>query len=302
MKRIVFWLREIRAPFLSLPLVLVFLGTSAAVAEGAFNVTRALSAVGLVVLFQTSLHLLNEYSDYHTGIDFHTTPTPYSGGSGMLTSGKIAPVAALWVGIAALAAGMCIGFYFLWLIGIKLLPLLAVGAFSVCFYTDFLQRHALGELFSGLSLGLLPVIGSALVQTGQYSAVAIAVGVPAGLLCFDLLLLCEFPDLEADVKGGRRNLLMVLGRDAAGKLYVVLMLLTFVWIISVVVVDLIPVYCLLALAGIPLAWKPMQWAWRNVHGDQGMISALAANFAANMLTLTLLGVGLLVSAYHQVHY
>lgn len=302
MQRIVYWLKEIRAPFLSLPLILVFLGTSAAVAEGSFNMSRSLLAVALVVLFQTSLHLLNEYSDFQTGIDFHTNPTPYSGGSGMLTTGKIAPAAALWMGIATLMGGSLIGAYFLWLTGLKLLPLLLVGGFSVCFYTDVLQRHALGELFSGLSLGLLPVVGAAFVQTGQYSPLAVAVGVPAGLLCFDLLLLCEFPDLEADVKGGRKNLLMVLGKERAGKLYVLLMGLTFLWIIFMFVMDLIPVYCLVALFGLAIAWRPMRWAWNRVHTEEGMVSALGANLATNMVTLTLLGVGLLASVYLHGHY
>ena len=296
MKRIVYWLKEIRAPFLSLPLILVFLGTSAAFADGSFNASRSLLAVALVVLFQTSLHLLNEYSDFQTGIDFHTTPTPYSGGSGMLTTGKIAPTAALWMGIATLIGGSIIGAYFLWLTGLKLLPLLLVGGFSVCFYTDLLQRHALGELFSGLSLGLLPVMGAAFVQTGQYSPLSVAVGVPAGLLCFNLLLLCEFPDLEADIKGGRKNLLMVLGKVRAGKLYVVLMGLTFLWIVSMFVMDLIPVYCLIALIGLIIAWRPMMWAWNHAHNEDGMIGALGANLATNMVTLTLLGVGLVASA------
>jgi 1,4-dihydroxy-2-naphthoate octaprenyltransferase len=215
----------------------------------------------------------------------------------MLTTGKIAPAAALWMGIATLVAGSVIGIYFLWLAGLKLLPLLLVGGFSVCFYTDVLQRHALGELFSGLSLGLLPVMGAAFVQTGQYSPLAVAVGVPAGLLCFNLLLLCEFPDLEADIKGGRRNLLMVLGTQRAGKLYVLLMGLTFLWIISMFVIDLIPIYCLVALSGIVTAWQPMKWAWSSRHTEEGMIAALGANLATNMVTLTLLGVGLVASAY-----
>jgi 1,4-dihydroxy-2-naphthoate octaprenyltransferase len=272
------------------------------VAEGSFNMSRSVLAVTLVVLFQTSLHLLNEYSDFQTGIDFHTNPTPFSGGSGMLTTGKIAPAAALWMGIASLMGGSLIGVYFLWLTGLKLLPLLLVGAFSVCFYTDVLQRRALGELFSGLSLGLLPVMGAAFIQTGQYSPLAVAVGVPAGLLCFDLLLLCEFPDLEADVKGGRKNLLMVLGKERAGKLYVLLMGLTFLWIISMFVMDLIPVYCLVALFGLAIAWRPMRWAWNSAHTEEGMVSALGANLATNMVTLTLLGVGLLASVCLHGHY
>jgi 1,4-dihydroxy-2-naphthoate octaprenyltransferase len=41
-----------------------------------------------VVLAHISVNLFNEYSDYKTGIDFNTHRSPFSGGSGMIVSGK----------------------------------------------------------------------------------------------------------------------------------------------------------------------------------------------------------------------
>ena len=43
-----------------------------------------------------------------------------------------------------------------------------------------------------------------------------AAGVPAFLMTFNLLLLNEFPDEKADRAGGRRNLVLLLGRPARG--------------------------------------------------------------------------------------
>jgi 1,4-dihydroxy-2-naphthoate octaprenyltransferase len=297
MEKIGYWLKEIRAPFLTLSVVLVFLGTSVAAAEGTFTMWRAgLALLGLVLL-HVSVNLLNEYSDYQTAIDFHTSPTPFSGGSGMLVAGKIAPAAAQTVGIACLASGAIIGGVFLWLTNIKLLPILIIGAFSVYFYTDLLARHALGEVFAGLGLGFLPILGASFIQTGHYSVPAFAAALPAGILTFNLLLINEFPDLDADLKGGRKNLLIALGENTGGKIYTLALVAMYLWIIFAAISGIIPIYCLIALGSVPIAWKPMKWAWTHVRDREMMTPALGANVVTNLATQTLLGMGFLASIF-----
>ncbi|MBI4965510.1 MAG: prenyltransferase [Desulfomonile tiedjei] len=297
MERLGYWLKEIRAPFLSLPVVLVFLGTSVAAADGSFHFGRALLAMVGLTLLHISVNVLNEYSDYHTGIDFHTSPTPFSGGSGMLTSGLIAPSAAYVVGIACLLVNVLIGLFFIWLTNWWLLPLLLVGAFCVFSYTTLLAKHSVGELFAGMGLGLLPIMGSYFVQTGHYSYPAFAAAIPAGILTFNLLLLNEFPDLEADIKGGRRNLLITFGAERAGKIYTVLLALMYVWIAVSVAGGLIPVWGLAAMLTLLVAWKPMKWAWSDIHNKNAMVPAMAANVMTNLATQALLGAGFLASIY-----
>jgi len=255
-----------------------------------------MALVGLV-LFQTSLHLLNEYSDYRTGIDFDTSPTPFSGGSGMLTSGKISAPAVYASGIVCLVTAIFIGLIFVWLTHISLLPIVFVGAFVVYSYSEFLQRNMLGEALAGLGLGLLPVMGASFVQTGYYSPSALVVGISAGLLAFNLLLLCEFPDFAADARGGRRNLVIVFGKETAGKLYTILMGVTYLWIVVSVVAQWIPKHCLVAILTLAIAWKPMLWSWKHLHDEGTMVSALGANLITNLATQTLLGMGFLASAY-----
>ncbi len=297
MEKLGYWMREIRAPFLSLSVALVFLGSAVAVTHGVFQWWRAgLALLGLVVL-HISVNVLNEYSDYQSGIDFHTTPTPFSGGSGMLTAGRVAPSAAHALGILSFLTGASIGVIFLWVTNLWLLPLLAVGAFAVYSYTDFLARRALGEVFAGLGLGFLPVMGAAFVQTGSYSLTAFAVAVPAGILTFNLLLINEFPDYHADVQGGRKNLLMVLGKSGGGRLYTTLLAVMYVWILMAVVLDVLPAYCLGALLTIVVSWKPMQWALSESRDKEQMVPALGANVLTNLATQTLLGIGLLASLY-----
>lgn len=275
----------------------MFLGTSIAVSEGLHNPVYSILALLGLILLHASVNLLNDYSDYHSGIDFATNATPFSGGSGMLINGRIAPSAALCAGIGCVAINIFIGLYFVRVTNWQLMPLLLVGVFAVCCYTDVLARCTLGEVFAGLGLGLLPVLGCYFVQVGHYSAKAFVAGIPAGLLTFNLLLLNEFPDYPADCRGGRRNLLMLLGVERAGKLYALVMALVYVSIATGVVLYLIPGYCLLGLLMIPVALKSMKWAWNHTNDLNTVIPALQANVIANLGTQVLLGVGFLVSSH-----
>jgi 1,4-dihydroxy-2-naphthoate octaprenyltransferase len=298
MDRLSFWLKEIRAPFLSLSLVLIFLGTSIAFAEGVFHPWRALLAlIGLAAL-HISVNVLNEYSDFQkTGIDLYTSPTPFSGGSGMLVAGNIAPAQAHAVGIGFLALGAGIGLFFLWLTNLWLLPLLLMGGFAVYFYTDFLARYALGEVFAGLGLGTLPVLGASFVQTEHYSIQAVAGAIPAGILTFNLLLINEFPDLEADTLGGRKNLLIAFGPLTGGRIYSVLLVFMYVWIAVAAFAGFMPVYCLAGVATVAVAWKPMKWAWTGGADKDGTVPALGSNVVTNLATQTLLGAGFIAGTY-----
>lgn len=297
MERVGFWLKEIRAPFLSLSVVLIFLGTAVAAAEGPIRISRALLALVGLVLLHISVNVLNEYSDYESGIDFNTEPTPFSGGSGMLTAGKITPAAAYAMGVGCLALGTVIGLYFLWVTNVWLLPLLMVGGFAVYAYTTLLAKHAMGEIFAGLGLGLLPILGASFVQTEHYSTGALAAAIPAGMLTFNLLLINEFPDIDADMRGGRKNLLIALGSGPAGKIYGVTMMGMYAWIVIAVVLGLIPMFGLAALLTLPIALKPILWAWHLPPGRDLLIGALGANVITNLGTQVLLGAGFLAAVY-----
>jgi 1,4-dihydroxy-2-naphthoate octaprenyltransferase len=183
-----------RAPFLLLPVTLVAVGTSAAAYVGQVNWLHA----GLALLGMLGVHVavnaLNEASDFKRGIDLKTQRTPFSGGSGTLPAGLLGPKQAVAAGLIGGAIGVAVGIYFLTIYGWKLVPILVIGAIAVFAYTDFLARSYVGEVFAGLGLGALPVIGTTLVQTGNYEPVAIAASIPAFFMTFNLLLLNEFPD------------------------------------------------------------------------------------------------------------
>ncbi len=285
----------IRAPFLALPATLIVAGAGAAAFRGCWSWRNSLIAlVGLAAL-HAAVNVLNEISDYKTGIDFHTSRTPFSGGSGTLPAGLMTPGAASVVALVSIAIGGSIGLYFLWLYGKGFLPVVLLGALCVLAYANIFARTGIGEIAAGLGLGSLAVYGAAFVQCGRAGALAAVAGVPAFFMTFNLLLLNEFPDEGPDRSGGRRNLVLLLGRPLAAKVYAAAALAVPVWIAVFVVVGWFPLVALLAILPSLFVVKGLVWAFRTPHSPVP-IPALAGNVMWNLLTNLMLGIALLLAA------
>ena len=285
-----------RAPFLLLPPTLVAAGAAAAAWDGAFSWVRTLLAlIGLVALHM-AVNILNEWSDMRTGIDLETERTPFSGGSGTLPAGGMGTKAALVFGLVCSGVGLTIGLWFLWKVGWFLLPIMLAGAVSVLTYTDVLARIGVGEIAAGFGLGAGPVVGAALVQGGGWSDAAAAASIPAFFMTFNLLLLNEFPDEKADRGGGRRNLVILLGRKTAAWIYVVAGIATPTALIVAVILGALPALCLVAVLPSLLVAKPVQWATSN-PSEPVPIPALGANVAWNLATNSLVALALIAAIF-----
>jgi 1,4-dihydroxy-2-naphthoate octaprenyltransferase len=285
-----------RAPFLLLPVTLVAAGGGVAFFEGSlFWMRTALALVGLVSLHM-AVNILNEWSDMRTGIDLETERTPFSGGSGTLPAGGMSQGSALVFGVVCAAIGLVIGVYFFSIVGSAMVPIMVIGGICVLAYTDLLAKMGIGEIAAGIGLGGGPVVGTALVNTSQISDAAIAAGVPATLMTFNLLLLNEFPDERADRKGGRKNLVILLGRGPAAWIYVAAALATPSSILVAVVLGILPAPCLVAILPSFLLAKPIMWAFTDPD-EPVPIPALGSNVIWNLATNTLLALGLIFAAF-----
>jgi len=283
----------IRAPFLPLSVVLAFLGTCIAWYDGAFHLGYALLAFFGLLLAHISVDVLNEYFDYKSGVDLETQRTPFSGGSGALPSGLISPRQALWLGVGTFLAIIPIGIYFTITRGWLLLPLLIVAAICIIIYTPILLKMGWPEWAPGLGMGTLPVLGVYFVQTTTY-APAIVASIPSGILVHNLLLLNEFPDTEADKKGGRRTLPIVAGKGKASIVYSVLTVIVYLWIIGGVVAGQMPVFSLLALLTLPFAVKAIRGVLKHQEMSR-LVPAMANNVLVVLLTQLLLGIGYILA-------
>ncbi|MDZ7842283.1 MAG: prenyltransferase [Gammaproteobacteria bacterium] len=272
-----------RAPFLALPFVLVAAGAAAAAYDGSFSWLRTIAALVGLLSLHIAANIFNEVSDFHTGIDERTERTPFSGGSGTLPSGIMSVQTATVFGLFAAVVGLAIGVWFYALVGWKLLPFMTLGAIFVVGYTDVLTRLGIGEIAAGLGLGGLPIAGVALVQGGAIGPAAIAAAVPATFMTFNLLLLNEFPDESADRVGGRRHLVIRLGRPAAAKVYALAGLLVPTSIALSVGLGLLPIPVLAAVLPSLLLVKPLRWAFKTPT-EPVPIPALGVNVVWNLLT------------------
>ena len=283
-----------RAPFLLLPPTLVASGAAAAAWDGSFSWSHTIMAlIGLVALHM-AVNILNEWSDMRSGIDLDTERTPFSGGSGTLPSGGMTTSTALGFGLVCAAIGLAVGLWFVPRIGTALVPIMILGAVCVLAYTDLLTRLGIGEITAGFGLGTGPVLGTALVQDGSWSRAAVAVSIPAFFKTFNLLLLNEFPDEEADRKGGRKNLVILLGRRLAALVYAVAAIATPLSIAVTVMIGWLPAVALVGTLPSLLLFKPLQWAVGDTK-QPVPIPALGANVAWNLATNTLIAVGLVAA-------
>lgn len=243
----------IRAEFLLFTLVVATVPVSIALVTGDFSPVNAAIGTLLVLMAHIGVNSINVASDYRRGIDAETEETPFSGGVDTLTSGRASYATARNIGIVSVVAAVVLMLYFFLQHNAVLLTALFVpGLVLVVGYTDVFARTGLGETACGAGLGALPTLVVFYVQSGSFVQEVLLISVPMFLVCFNLLLLNEFPDIEADVKNGRMNIPIAVGRTLAGYLYTAVVVATAATLVALVVVYDLPATILLGL--LPIAF------------------------------------------------
>ena len=286
----VVWFQQIRGPFLILSVVLTLLGVATAYWHGFGNVWYSLLLAAGVVLAHVAVNLFNEISDYRSKIDDHTVRTPFSGGSGMLQSGRTSVGAVTRAAYLALLTAGLIGLYFCLVSGWPILFFTLCGALAARFYTSHLAKWLIGELVSGLTLGSFVVIGSHYALTGFMTPDIIYISLIPGILTALLLFLNEFPDAEADRKGGRRHLVIFFGTGKSAVIYAGAVALLFVLIAAGPFVQNIPYTALIALGTLPLGASAAFLAWKHHREPARLVRAQGLNVALVILTDLLLAI------------
>jgi 1,4-dihydroxy-2-naphthoate octaprenyltransferase len=289
------WLILPRFHFIPLTIILVSLGTATAAYEGYFHFGHFLLAMFGSILVHMTVNVINDYHDYVDGIDLNTQRTPFSGGSGVLPLNLLKPKHAFWFATICLLIAMVIGFYFVMIKGWLLFPLLLLAGFSAYFYNVYLSRWFMGEIFAGLSFGPLLVLGSYYVQTGRYSWETLVASLAPGILTANLLFLNEFPDQEADQKGGRRHFVISLGKKDASYLFVALLITSYLCILIGVLSKMMPVVTLIGLGTIGFGWKAAKGALKYYDNTEKLVPILGANVITILGTQALLTIGYLIA-------
>jgi len=296
MRRMLDILGPMRLPFLILTPACVLLGVATAVwAHGSVNMPHVI----LIFIGATSAHIsvnaFNEYFDFKSGLDFHTKRTPFSGGSGTLPEKPVLEGKTLILAITTLSITLIVGLYFAVIQGAALLPLGFVGLLLLYAYTPWLSRNAFLCLIApGLGFGPLMVMGTNFALTGEYTWTAFTASLVPFFLVSNLLLLNQFPDVEADRTIGRKHFPITIGRRASSIIYGSFLALTYLVILLGAFFHQMPKGCLIGLATILLAVPAGYGAYKYAENTDRLIPFMGANVLINIATPILVAVGLLI--------
>jgi 1,4-dihydroxy-2-naphthoate octaprenyltransferase len=288
------WFLETRPQFLTLSIVLAFLGSTVAWYDGYFHLGHAILAGFGLLLAHISVNTLNDYFDYKSGIDLTTKRTPFSGGSGIIPDGLLTPRQVLWLGLVSLILAVPIGIYFTVIKGWQLLPLLLIAALFILLYSPLILKRPWPEWVAGAGMGSLPILGMYFAQSGVYTWEIVVACIPSGFLVHNLLLLNEFPDAEADARASRKTLVITIGKQRAAVFYSIVSIAVYLWIIGWVAAGVMPVWTLLALLTSPLAFRAIKGALHNDDPSK-LMPGMSANVMVVLLTQLLMGIGYIVA-------
>jgi 1,4-dihydroxy-2-naphthoate octaprenyltransferase len=286
-----------RPPFLLLTPACVLLGLGTAVwTTGQVSILHFV----LTLMGATSAHIcvnaFNEYFDFKNGLDFRTVRTPFSGGSGTLPAKPELEHQTLATAVFTLIIAGLIGGYFLYVSGLLLLPLGVLGLFLLVAYTPWLTHNSIMCLIApGLGFGPLMVMGTDFVLTGKYSLTAVIASLVPFFLVSNLLLLNQFPDIEADRSTGRRHFPVTLGRRSSSLIYSIFLLLAYLVIILAVYFKFLPKISLLGLVTIFLAVPAGIGAYRFAENIKKLMPFMGLNVIINIATPVLVAIGLFIT-------
>ena len=292
------WLMEIRAPFLLVTLISVLVGVSVVVWEGTDPINALYLGLAFLgaLLSHVAANVLNEYFDYKSGVDFKTMKTPFSGGSGVLPAGLLNPRNVYIVGIGCIAGIIAIGGYFIYVHGPLIIPLGVVGIITVYFYTTHITKSpVLCAIAPGLGFGPLMVMGTYFALTGTYSLAAGLASLIPAFLVSNLLLLNQFPDVEADASVARRHLPITIGRGKSSQVFAALIFAAYLALIISVLVGVLPYLALLGLVTLPLGLLVVMGVRKYHDQIELLIPVMARNVMLTLFFPMLMAIGIIVS-------
>jgi 1,4-dihydroxy-2-naphthoate octaprenyltransferase len=289
------WWRLSRVPFLSvgiLPLILGFILAWRWGYQGPLGLYAVSTVVVILIMWMT--YYLGEWNDLE-GDRINQDFNRFSGGSRVLVQEVLPAWISLFFGYGCLAGAILIGSYIYLRYQTDLRTLLLGGAaiFIGFFYSSkpFRWSHrGLGEILIGFCYGWLPIATGFFLLTGFISPQIFPLSLPVGLSIFNVILINEFPDNEADRAVGKRNLVVRFGKARMGDLYIGLSLLAgFSFIKMMWGIGHSPSWLLL-LSGIPsflILWNLIQ-IWRGNYHDHKKLELLSRNTLFVNLSITML--------------
>lgn len=228
---------------------------------------------GLTLLGTVFLHaaanLINDYYDVRSGVDTVKVSTaiyrPHP-----LVEGKIMPGSIHITAYLLLFAGAVIG---LWLAATRGWPIFAIGMVGIAAgitYTapPFNYKYiALGEFSVFLMWGPLMVEGAYFVQRQTFSAKALYISIPFGIIVALVLFANNLRDVSHDKSRNIRTIAIILGPRKGVYLYAGLVALAYLCILLMLVTRVLSLWSLLVFLSLPIAIKLIRTMTKKIPDD-----------------------------------
>ena len=266
----------------------VIVGTAAALRPIAdIHLDRAVLALVVALSLQIAVNYANDLFDGISGVDTIDRTGPRRAvASGLVTPRGMKLATAGALGVAAVA-GLALAV----MVGWELLLVGALAILATLGYSGGKRPYAsrgFGEVSVFVFFGVVATAGSAYVQDGVLSPVALLASFPVGFLAVSLLVINNLRDIPTDAVAGKRTLAVRLGEVGTRRLYQGLVLASLIGVLVIAVVA--PGWWpLLGLLAAPLALSPLRRAATAPLGRE-LIPVLEATGRLQLL----LGIGLTV--------
>lgn len=256
------WLIATRAMALVLTLISAMIAGLMAFRVGQFDLwVWLLITLGLVMAHGTN-NLLNDLIDYLKGVDkgnyFRAQYGPQPLEHGLMSQRGLLTYAAV-TGLLAVVPGLILVYYR----GGMTLPLMAIGAFFVLFYTFPLKYIGLGELVLLLVWGPLMVGGGYYVLTGVWDWTVALVGLTYSLGVCAALFGKHIDKLDMDAAKHIRTLPVLLGDRLARSGVVAMIVLQYLLVVYLIVVGFFTPILLLVFLSFPVFWNNVLPMYRH---------------------------------------
>ncbi len=265
---------EILRPFAYTASVIpVAAGGALAAVDGRFTLLPFLAALAGGVLLHSGTNIINEIYDVRQGIDTIVSPRA----SHAIVKGRMSERGAFILAAAAFAIAVAVGAYLLALRGPAIVVLGILGLVGGWGYTApplQYKYRALGVPLVFVLMGPLMVVGSYFAVTGVWSAVALVLSVPVGLLVAAILHGNEWRDISEDTRAGIVTLSTRLGKEWAHYGYVALVLGAYITLGLAVAFALLPPATLVAILSLPFLAQVVRSAELGATGQARAIAMI----------------------------
>lgn len=287
------WLHAIRPRIMPAAIAPIVVGTAVAVHEGAFIWWVALLALCTSILLQIGSNLANDAIDAKRGADTveRTGPTRMTA-TGLLTYKQV--MNATWI---ALGLAMCTGIPLIIHGGWPFVALGIAAVISALAYTAGpfpIGYHGLGEVFVFLFFGLAAVTGTAYLQTGELTGLALMASIPPGAMIVGILIVNNYRDREGDALANKRTVAVRIGAKNTRIEYYIMLGLTLVTPFVFWALGWLNAWALLTV----LSWPMFRQLVQHIQTYQGrqLNKTLGLTCITGFVFSVLLGIALILSA------